>query len=401
MIVVLENPIRSFDWGSITALPELLGVRPSGHPQAELWVGAHPGSPSRLVGGGPTLDAYLAADPESLLGPVVTERFGDRLPYLLKILTVERPLSIQVHPTVPQAQAGYAADDAAQIPISAPNRRYRDRSHKPEMVVAVTSFEALLGFADPAVSAAVLADLAIPALTPVVDALAAGSLRDAVGTVLALRDDAAAAVALDVTSIAAAAAGASDEGPFDLVARLAVDHPADRGILLALLMNHVQLTPGDAAFVPAGVPHAYLHGVAVEPQASSDNTLRAGLTSKHVDLDEVGKILRYEPDGVVRVSPQSTGPAHVESVYPVPADEFVLTRWNLSAGTTQATIGGGHPVPWAVLVLSGSAQVGVGSDAVTLGPGQAAFIPATDAAAKPTLHGSGIVFGVTTPASPR
>lgn len=395
MIVALENPIRSYDWGSITALPELLGVRPTGRPQSELWVGAHPGSPSRVVGGA-DLDAYLATDPRTLLGPATTERFGARLPYLVKILAVERPLSIQVHPTIAQAEAGYAADDSALIPLSAPHRRYRDRGHKPEMVVAVTPFEALLGFADPAGTAAMLTGFALPGLAPVVEALAAGSLRGAVETILGLPPDDAAALAGQVTRVAATAAADTDEGPFDLVAKLAVDYPADRGILLALLMEHVYLEPGDAAFVPAGVPHAYLHGMAVEPQASSDNTLRAGLTAKHVDVDEVAKILRYEAGGVVRVTARSTGRPGGEAVYPVPVDEFVLTRWNLATEAAPARIGDGRAAPWVVLVLSGSAEVRAEAGAVTLGPGQAAFVPAADAVSVPTLQGTGTVFGVTT-----
>lgn len=397
MIVALENPVRSYDWGSITALPAILGVRPTGRPQAELWAGAHPGSPSRLAGGGPALDEYLATDPETLLGPVATARFGDRLPFLLKILTVDRPLSIQVHPTIAQAEAGYAADDAAGVPLTAPHRRYRDRSHKPEMVVAMTPFEALLGFADPPATAGTLAGFDLPALGPLVGALRAGSLRDAVDVVLGASPDEAGALAAEVTAVAAKSAAADDRGLFDLIARLAVDHPADRGILLALLMEHVRLEPGDAAFVPAGVPHCYLHGVAVEPQASSDNTLRAGLTPKHVDLDEVARILRYEPGGVLRVSPATTGRPGHEAVFPVPVDEFVLTRWDLDGAA--AEVGDGRPAPWVLLVLSGRVEVVSGVDVVAVGPGEAVFVPAADAGGVPTLRGSGTVFGVSTAAA--
>ncbi|WP_203432682.1 mannose-6-phosphate isomerase, class I [Jiangella asiatica] len=381
MAVLLDNPVRSYAWGSPTVIAELLGRPPSGQPEAELWIGAHPGSPSTVAGDGRSLDRYVAGDPAATLGAAVVERFGPRLPFLLKILAVARPLSIQVHPTIDQAVAGFAAEDAAGVALDDPRRSYRDRNHKPEMVVALTEFEALLGFDDPGAVAEVLESCEHPDLVGAGAVLrTAGGLERVVRRWLTLGDDQAADV---VTALVAEASARRDDPRFGLVTRLAQDYPHDRGLLLALLMRLVRLAPGEAAFVPAGVPHAYLSGVAVEPQASSDNTLRAGLTPKHVDAAEVLNLLRYEPGGAVMVTPK---PAGGEELYPVPdVDELLLSRVPLSEGTTVPV-----PGPRLVLVVDGTAAVGD----VTLRRGHAAFVPATDTDA--TLRGDGVAFTLTT-----
>ncbi len=306
MPALLDNPVQPYPWGSTTVLPDLLGVPATGEPQAELWVGAHPAAPSRVeLDGKPvSLAELIAGDPEATLGPGVRRRFGPRLPYLLKVLAVERPLSIQAHPTAAQAQAGYEAEEAAGVPRDAPHRSYRDRSPKPEMVVALTEFEALLGFRDPARTADLIDSLAVSALGDAAALLrydGTDGLQALVRRWLLLPPDGAAHLARSVAEAARAARGELPR----LVARLAELYPGDRGILLALLLRHERLAPGEAAFTPAGMPHAYLHGVAVEVQASSDNTLRAGLTGKHVDTDGLLRILRYEADAGARGSPRS------------------------------------------------------------------------------------------------
>ncbi|HSI92857.1 MAG TPA: mannose-6-phosphate isomerase, class I, partial [Jiangellaceae bacterium] len=166
MPLILDNPVRTYAWGSPTVIPDLLGVPPTGEPQAELWMGAHPSAPSIAEIGGErvSLAELIEKDPPGMLGAEVVERFGPRLPYLLKILAVERPLSIQAHPNGEQAAQGFAAEEAAGVPLDAVHRSYRDRSHKPEMVVALTEFEALLGFRDPTRSADLIDTLDVPDL---------------------------------------------------------------------------------------------------------------------------------------------------------------------------------------------------------------------------------------------
>lgn len=382
MAVLLDNPVRSYAWGSPTVIPELLGREPSGRPEAELWVGAHPGSPSTVADDGRPLPALIEADPAATLGDAVVRRFGPRLPFLLKVLAVERPLSIQVHPTIEQAVEGYDAEDAAGLALDDPRRSYHDRNHKPEMAVAVTPFEALVGFDDPAAVAAALEQSEHPDL-----AGAAAVLREDDGLERLVRRwltlDAAAAAEV-VTALTAEASARRDDPRFGLVHRLAEAYPHDRGLLLALLLRHHTLAPGEAVFVPAGVPHAYLSGVAVEPQASSDNTLRAGLTPKHVDAAEVLRILRYEPGGAVPVTPVAAGPG-VE-LYPVPGiDELGLARARLTGGVAVPV-----PGPRLVLVVEGTAAV----DGVTLTRGRAAFVPAAEPDA--TLTGDGVAYTLTT-----
>ncbi|MFD1214662.1 mannose-6-phosphate isomerase, class I, partial [Arthrobacter sp. GCM10027362] len=148
----LKNVLRPYAWGSATAMAELFGREPSGGPEAELWIGAHPDSPSSMLLPGGTeqrLDAFIAAQPEPALGDETIRRFGTKLPFLAKVLAADSALSLQVHPTREQAQAGYAAENAARIPAGAPGRSYKDGNHKPEMIYALTSFEALCGFRQP------------------------------------------------------------------------------------------------------------------------------------------------------------------------------------------------------------------------------------------------------------
>lgn len=385
MAVLLENPVRSYAWGSPTVIPELLGLQPTGEPQAELWVGAHPGSPSVVAGDGRTLGEYVASDPVGALGAAVVDRFGTTLPYLLKILAVQRPLSIQAHPTIEQAVAGFAAEDAAGVPLDSPKRSYRDRNHKPEMVVALTDFQALLGFREPAEIAAALEATGRNEFDEAVSLLHGDDgLRSLTGHWLTLSDaDAGRLVGVLVRE---ALLRRPDE-QWDVVARLAEEHPGDRGVLLALLMRLVRLRPGEAAFVAAGVPHAYLSGVAVEPQASSDNTLRAGLTPKHVDTAEVQRILRYEPDGGLLIRPEAVGAG--EHMYPVHGlDEFRLSRLDPAGSEIMLAAG----LPRLVLVVDGAMELTADGFALPLRRGRAAFVTASERDV--AVSGSGVAFTV-------
>src|SRR5918997_405947 len=182
----LTSGVRFYPWGSRTVIPELLGQPvPADRPYAELWVGAHPDEPSLLSDGRP-LDKAIAADPEALLGPAVVERFGPRLPFLLKVLAADSPLSLQAHPTIEQAEAGFAAEEAAGIPIEDPARTFKDTCHKPELLLALTTFEALCGFRPVEGSLHCLAKLEVPELKPTIAALARGGLRAVIPQLLAL-----------------------------------------------------------------------------------------------------------------------------------------------------------------------------------------------------------------------
>ncbi|MGY0061198.1 mannose-6-phosphate isomerase, class I [Streptomyces sp. LZ34] len=404
----LVNTIRPYAWGSATAIPELLGTEPTGEPQAELWMGAHPGAPSRVDRGeGPVaLSDVIAADPESELGPDAVRHFGPRLPFLLKVLAAASPLSLQVHPDLAQAEAGFADEEARGVPIDAAHRNYKDGNHKPELICALTPFAGLCGFRDADEAAGLLAALEVNSLKPYVDILHAHpeshALREVLTAVLSADREAMA----DTVHLAAAAAerlgaqGGTHAPAYRAYASIARHYPGDPGVIAAMLLNYVQLQPGEALYLGAGVPHAYLDGLGVEIMANSDNVLRCGLTPKHIDVPELLRIVRFESEapGVLRPEADSSG----EEVYTTPIDEFRLSRYVLAEGT------GPRPLPsrtpQILLCASGTAVLhGNGADGgdggdggeaaeLRLAQGESAFVSAGEAVA---LSGPGTVFRAT------
>jgi len=355
---LLECPIMAYPWGSRTVLAAIQGrPTPTPEPEAELWAGAHPAAPSRLAG--VPLNDRIAADPTGLLGRPVVDRYGARLPYLMKLLAVEVNLSLQVHPDPAQAASGYAAEEAAGVPVDAPHRRYVDPYAKPELLVAVTRFRALCGFRDPAESAELLAGLGVPALAPAVSALRERDLQAAMASLLS------AGTAL-ADGVSAAVEGRG--GEYRVVEELATRHPGDPGLAVALLLNQVALAPGEAVFMPAGNLHAYLGGTGVEIMAASDNVLRGGLTSKHVDVAELLRVLSYEPLAEPVLAPVPVAPGVV--TWPVPVEEFALHRVAVGDQVRRAEVV--RPGPRLAMCLRGEVWVDDGSPA-RLRAGQVAF----------------------------
>jgi mannose-6-phosphate isomerase len=371
----LQNRVQPYDWGSRTVLAEFLGrAAPDGGPEAELWIGAHPSAPSRCLGRGP-LDQEIAADPMGTLGT----RTG-RLPFLLKVLAVDRPLSLQVHPDAGQARRGFAAEEARGIARDAASRSYRDDWPKPELVCALTEFEGLCGFRSPRASAELLRSLNIAELSAVVGLLDDGDLAKAT-TVLArwpLQTRA------ELVSAVRAACLERAEPFLRWAVRLAEQYPADPGVIIAMLLNHVVLRPGEALFVPPRVVHAYLGGTAVEIMASSDNVLRAGLTSKHVDVGQLLDVTAFTAAEPARVLPRAGGG---EEVFPTPATQFRLSRCRVTPGT-EVTID--TPGPSALLVVEGSVAARRDGADEGLTRGEAVFVPYRGGAL--TLSGEGTVF---------
>ncbi|RFU21785.1 mannose-6-phosphate isomerase, class I [Geodermatophilus marinus] len=368
----MTNAVRHYPWGSRTVIPELLGrPSPAEQPCAELWLGGHPDDPSVLSDGTP-LDKAIAADPEKLLSPRVRERFGDRLPFLMKVLAAESPLSLQAHPTIEQARAGYAAEEAAGVPANDPTRTFKDPWHKPELLLALTPFEALCGFRPVEESLHCLAKLQVPELKPTIAALARGGLRAAVPQLLALDTEHRSALVGAVAAAAGRFVAAADPefiNTYRWAARLADTYPGDPGVVISLMCNHLKLAPGEAVFLPAGNLHAYLSGAGVEVMASSDNVLRGGLTSKYVDLAALIEVLDFS-DGRIPVTHPVLGPGGLR--YPVPVEDFDLTRVSLDDGSGVLTTRG----PQVLLCTEGRAVLASAHDELVLERGDSAFVPA-------------------------
>lgn len=290
MFIEIANTPRDYAWGSTTAIAELLGTQPSGAPEAELWLGAHPGSPSRVVGEG-----------RSLLDVV-----DGRLPFLLKVLAAAAPLSLQAHPTPAQAAEGFARENAAGVPIDAATRNYKDAFHKPELIYALSEpFRALSGFRPVAETRAVLAPVADDArIAPLVGRLGDDSAIEGAFEWMITRGDGVNELVEAVVEASATLDGSS----WQTVRMLADHYPGDPGIAISLLLHTVELHPGEVLYLPAGNIHAYLEGLGIELMASSDNVLRGGLTPKHVDVPELMRVLDFRPLPAPYLAPEEPEP---------------------------------------------------------------------------------------------
>jgi mannose-6-phosphate isomerase len=368
-VFALDGVIRPYAWGSRTAIPAMLGVPPTGEPAAELWYGAHPGDPSRV--GDSTLDKLIAAEPERLLGSSVVRGLGPQLPFILKVLAAETALSIQVHPDLAQARAGYAAEDARGLPRDSPQRNYKDANHKPELLCALTEFDALCGFRPVGATLRLLDALDLAQLRNV---LAREGLRAAF-TALLLSDEPASLVESVVARLPRLA-GTEWAWLGDALTRVARDFPGDVGVAVALLLNFVRLAPGEAIFLAAGNVHCYLSGTGVEILANSDNVLRCGLTTKHVDVPELLRITDFAEIA------QARWPA-VDGSFHVPVPDFALSAVNGAATLT-------GPGPRIVLPVDAAARIDAGAVLVELGPGRAAFVGADEVAVG--VQGRGRIF---------
>ena len=379
---LLKNTIQDYAWGSRTALAELLGQSsPAPRPQAELWMGAHPSAPSRVVTdeGERSLLELLQLSPGELLGARVSEAHGAKLPFLLKVLAVDSPLSLQVHPNSAQARCGFDAEEAAGMRGDDPRRNYKDRSHKPELLCALEPFVALCGFRAANDTSMLLGSLGVPGLDE--RAAELGTRPDAEG-LRRLFSSLMAEEPRRRSALVRATVGACDRvctqgGPFaqacSWAATLGRLYPDDAGVVGSLLLNLVELQPYEAIFLPAGNLHAYLSGTGVEIMASSDNVVRGGLTPKHVDVEELLRILDFDAAPVKPLRAREVPGG--EHVYETPASEFRLSRVELPANRPWQ---GRCEGPEILLCVAGSARVKSASGTeLELSRGAAAFLSAS------------------------
>ena len=403
-VELLRNAVRPYAWGSRTTIPELLGRPvPAPHPEAELWMGAHPGDPSRIAGPDGverSLLELVESDPVGQLGERCAKRWGGRLPFLLKILAAEEALSMQAHPSAAQAAQGHAREEKAGIPRDAPNRNYPDPTAKPELVCALTEFHALAGFRDPRRTVALLRAIETPALAKYTGLLEAepdsGGLRALFTTWITLPQPALDELLPEVLD--SCVLHVKDHGEFDVECRTILElgetHPRDAAVLAALLLNRLTLAAGEAIYLPAGNLHLYLHGTAVEILANSDNILRCGLTPKHVDVPELLRVVDF---GCGEMPVQRGETNERISIYRTDAPEFELSRIEWAAGD-DGEVSVHCTGPQILLCTAGEVFVTADDgERLELGRGQSVWLPAADPAVRlrPTGTGRVQVFGAT------
>jgi mannose-6-phosphate isomerase len=383
----MVNPVMAYAWGSRDGIATLQGRPASDEPEAELWMGAHPQAPSRLEAADGSadqgLDEVIAADPVAALGAASVERFGPRLPFLLKVLSAEHPLSLQVHPDDDLARQGFADENAAGIDLAAPNRCYRDPYAKPEMLVAITDFHVLQGFRPADEAAAAVEGLDIDRLRGLIGALRAGTPTGEVFLrLIEWPDDDRGALVAEVC--AAAVAHPEDAGVMPWLPLLGARYPADPGVVGVLLLNYLTLEPGQGLYVRPGQIHAYMHGTGVEILGGSDNVIRGGLTPKHVSVADLRAVLAVEAREPSLIDPVCT--ADGDEAWPTPQAEFELRRWHIDDAVRSLATRG----PTVLLCLEGTLGVSDRDSSITLGPGQSAFVAAVVAGID--VDGNGVLM---------
>ena len=357
MVLSLTCAVQNYDWGikggcEVSSLGELNTGAPSdpSKPYAELWMGTHPSGPSVVSATGAGLKETIAADPTAHLGAKTVERFGDDLPFLTKVLSVAKALSIQAHPDKTLAE---------QLHADRPNV-YKDANHKPEMTLAVTEFEAMCGFVAGDVLAANLGS--VPELRAVVGQATADAFvaspggKDELRKVFtALMTADATVVGAQVDALAARLHAKPDKTPVDALAcRLNEQYPKDVGVLCAYVLNYLALKPGQCIYLAANEPHAYLAGECIECMATSDNVVRAGLTPKLRDTAILCDMLTYRAGSPVVLDGERVDDCVVR--YVPPFDEFMLETVTVAAGVTyELTPSQG---PCVYLVHRGACTVG-------------------------------------------
>lgn len=371
---LMRNVIQDYAWGSTTSIESLFGIaNPEGNPQAEIWMGAHPNGCSQIdvAGNESRLADFIDGDKVAILGEATEKQFGE-LPYLFKVLAAEKALSIQVHPSKAQAEVGFAKEEEAGIPLSAGHRNYKDPNHKPELVYALTPYQAMNGFREFADIVSLFRALEISELQDLVSALEADQneqgLRCFFEAMLSLQGEVKDAALKGLLTYAEY--HKSDE-LFALILELSEQYPGDIGLFSPLMLNVLTLQPGEAMFLDACTPHAYIKGTGLEIMANSDNVLRAGLTPKHMDVAELVANTRFVPmpAGTLLLAPeQSEDGLH----YPIPVPDFKFSVYSKVQETELKPAS-------AEILLAVDAPLTVAhanGEVLTLEKGESVFIPA-------------------------
>jgi mannose-6-phosphate isomerase len=366
-VFLLKNCFKHYDWGSTEWIPELLGIaNEEFQPWAEMWMGTHPGGPS------------LADCPDGL-APL--KDFSGDLPFLFKLLAAGKPLSIQAHPNIDQAATGYARENAAGIPLDSPSRNYKDPNHKPEILCALTPFTAMAGFRERRQIVELLDSFACPVLASLRrelrgeltdEAAYRGFLNNLFGMAQERKDELSSYIARQIDEVKNRAPAYRKE--WELVEEFHAYFPGDPSVISPLYLNVLELYPGEAIYVPSGILHAYVHGLAAELMSQSDNVLRGGLTKKFVDTAELLKILEQHAYKPAVIKPVTISKAYAS--YLTPAKEWTLSVIRLADGSAERFPEADDSI---IIVTQGSLTIAFsdGCGDLALGCGESAFIPGT------------------------
>ena len=385
----LKNAIRDYHWGSASQISDLLDLPAETTPQAEMWLGAHPGCPSQLSDDGTALNDFIAQDPERILGPAVAQRFG-RLPYLFKVLSATQPLSIQTHPTLHQAQERFAQENAQGKALDAADRNYRDDNHKPEMLFALTDFVALSGFRQPAqivddlqLLAAHLPDSAQAPVSQLVGLLRGTDPLAAIFKHVLTAGEEISQLVRQISDAVSASTELQRNVHFAELVSINKIYPGDPGVLVALLLNLIFLEPGQAISLGAGNVHAYLRGLGIEVMANSDNVLRGGLTSKHIDVPELLDVTIAQPSPAPLLEPVALD-TH-DRLYKPDFEEFQLQVLD----PTEPGLAADLQLHGAAVLLctAGEFLVATREGEHHISRGQSLFVTASELPATATLQG--------------
>ncbi|WP_434763027.1 mannose-6-phosphate isomerase, class I [Vibrio fortis] len=370
----LDNVIQNYAWGSKDSINKLFGiVNPNQEPQAEIWMGAHPNGCSKVGGTGEALSHVIDENKVDVLGGYTAARFGE-LPFLFKVLAAETPLSIQVHPNKRKSEMGYERENALGIPLNASNRNYKDPNHKPELVYALTFYKAMNGFRPIEDIISLFEEANIPSLAIELNVLKANADSDALKAfftaIMSLEGEKKEAALNELEA-------AHQRSAKTVMGREAMQYskdfkqhyPGDIGLFAPLMLNTVELAPGEAMFLFAETPHAYVQGTGLEIMANSDNVLRAGLTPKYIDVPELIDNTIFEP-----IKPENIRLKPVlkegKMSYPIPVDDFGFDILSASDESKSQYLRSAE----ILFCVEGEATVTSEGQSITLKPGESVFV---------------------------
>ena len=373
-IFKLDNVVQHYPWGSSTALSELFGIDNPDHvPQAEIWMGSHPNGCSKILTSGKTLAELILEDPNQVLGNYTADRFGD-LPFLFKVLAAEKPLSVQVHPSKKKAEEGFEKENSLGIALGASNRNFKDGNHKPELVYALTFYKAMNGFRPISDIVSLFNQAKIESLRNDIDTLQANQhekgLKAFFSVVMNLSGERKQQALSELfRALADGAKTLKAREAFSLISEFKRDYDDDIGLFSPLLLNVIELEPGDAMFLHAETPHAYVRGVGLEIMANSDNVLRAGLTPKYMDVSELIENTKFIPTPSERIKLR---PYQMENKfgYPIPVDDFGFEIINVDLTSRKQYVRSAE----ILFCIEGKVDITVLNTTVTLAAGESAFV---------------------------